>query len=78
MVLGAAVLPPIGRRFSVRPLRAGDPRLSAGQGGGGNGAVAGRDRSALPGSSSGSSSRRDRPVRSREGHVEISDSAPGR
>jgi capsular polysaccharide biosynthesis protein/Mrp family chromosome partitioning ATPase len=78
MVLGAAVLPPIGRRFSVRPLRAGDPRLSAGQGGGGNGAVAGRDRSALPGSSSGSSSRRDRPVRSREGHGETADSAPGR
>lgn len=78
MVLGAAVLPPIGRRFSVRPLRAGDPRLGAGQGGGGNGAVAGRDRSALPGSSSGSSYRRDRPVRSREGHGETADSAPGR
>jgi len=57
---------------------AGDPRLGAGQGGGGNGAVAGRDRSALPGSSSGSSYRRDRPVRSREGHGETADSAPGR
>ena len=78
MVLGAAVLPPIGRRFSVRPLRAGDPRLGAGQGGGGNGAVAGRDRSALPGNSPGSSYRRDRPVRSREGHGETADSAPGR
>jgi len=79
-VLGAAVLPALGRRIAVRPPRQGPPRPSLSEPGRDN-APAGRghsgDFSAASGTSAKMQDRRDRTARAREGHGGRADSIPG-
>src|SRR5215831_1978712 len=71
-VLGAAVLPALGKRIAVRPPRQAPPRPSTGPGEPGrDGAPAGRGRggdfSAVPGTPANPQDKRDRAARAREG-----------
>jgi len=82
-VLGAAVLPALGRRIAVRPPRQGQPRpgpasgeLSRDSASAGRGR--GSDFSAVSGASANTPDRRDRAARpAREGHGGRADSIPG-
>ena len=79
-VLGAAMLPALGRRIAVRPPRQGQPRPGSGPDGNRDGAAAGRgpgEFTPISGLSANASDRRDRPVRVREGHGGRSDGIPG-
>jgi capsular polysaccharide biosynthesis protein len=81
-VLGAAVLPALGRRISVRPPRLGQPRPGAASSEPGrDSASAGRGRSgdfsAVSGMSANLQDRRDRAARPREGRGGRADSVPG-
>jgi capsular polysaccharide biosynthesis protein len=70
-VLGAAILPALGRRIAVRPPRQGPPRPGSGPDGNRDGAPAGRapgEFSPISGISANAPDRRDRPVRVRDGH----------
>lgn len=76
-IIGAAVLPPISARLSVRPPQS---RLGAGQGEGRDGAVARRthgELSAMSGTAAAPDST-DRSARSREGYGDPADRIPGR
>lgn len=80
-VLGAAILPALGRRITVRPPRQGQQRP-------GSGAEPGRDAAPptgrghgefqpISGISANASDRRDRPARTRDGHGGRADSVTG-
>src|SRR5215467_1545335 len=80
-VLGAAVLPALGRRIAVRPPRQAPPRPSTGPGEPGrDGAPAGRGRggdfSAVPGMPANPQDKKDRAARAREGRSGRADSIP--
>ena len=79
-VLGAAVLPALGRRITVRPPRQGPPRPGPSEPGR-DSAPAGRGRggdvSAVSGTSAKMQDRRDRTARAREGHGGRADSITG-
>jgi capsular polysaccharide biosynthesis protein len=80
-ILGAAVLPPINPRVSVRPPQPAQPRLGSGPAEGRDGAVSSRthgELSALSGTSAGASDGPDRPARSRDGYGDPADRVPGR
>jgi len=81
-VLGAAVLPALGRRITVRPPRQGQPRPGAGPSEPArDGVPTGRGRSgdfsAVSGMSAKTQDRRDRAARTREGRGGRADSIPG-
>jgi capsular polysaccharide biosynthesis protein len=81
-VLGAAVLPALGRRIAVRPPRQGQPRPAAGPPEPGrDGAPSGRGRagdfSAVSGMSANMEDRKDRAARARGGRGGRADSIPG-
>jgi capsular polysaccharide biosynthesis protein len=79
-VLGAAVMPALGKRIAVRPPRQGQPRPGSGPDSNRDGAPAGRghnDFSPVTGMSANMSDRRDRPARVRDGHGGRTDSVPG-
>jgi len=69
-VLGAAVLPALGKRIAVRPTRRAQPRPGSGPGDPGYDTAAGRGHdgefTAVPGMTAGMPGRRDRPARARE------------
>jgi hypothetical protein len=80
-VLGAAVLPALGKRITVRPPRQGQPRPGPGPSEPGrDSAAAGRGRggdfSAVSGMSANLQDRRDRAARTREGQGGRADSIP--
>ena len=81
-VLGAAVMPALGRRITVRPPRQGQPRPGSGPDARPKGPAAGRggqsEFSPISGMSANMSDRRDRPARTRgDGHGGRADSIPG-
>ena len=81
-VLGAAILPALGRRISVRPPRQAPPRPGAGPGSeqGPDSSSAGRgpgEFTPISGMSANMSDRRDRAGRTRDGHGGRADSVPG-
>jgi capsular polysaccharide biosynthesis protein len=76
-LLGAAVLPQISDRLTIRPPSS-QPRLGSGQGSGPDSAVGARTHTALPGTPATTPSRTDRPARSREGYGDPADRVPGR
>jgi capsular polysaccharide biosynthesis protein len=80
-VLGAAVLPALGRRITVRPPRQGQPRPGSGTEPGRDSAPsAGRGHGEfqpISGMSANASDRRDRPARTRDGHGGRADSVTG-
>lgn len=81
-VLGAAILPALGRRIAVRPPRQAPPRPGNGPGSeqGPDSAVAGRgpnEFTPISGMSANMSDRRDRAGRTRDGHGGRADSVPG-
>src|SRR6266700_3937750 len=70
-VLGAAILPALGKRIAVRPPRQGQPRPGSGPDTKRDSAPPGRghsDFSPISGASANMSDRRDRPARVRDGH----------
>jgi uncharacterized protein involved in exopolysaccharide biosynthesis/Mrp family chromosome partitioning ATPase len=80
-VLGAAVIPPISPRVSVRPPQAGQARVGSGPGEGRDGAVSSRahgELSALSGTSAGTTDGPDRSARSRDGYGDPADRVSGR
>jgi capsular polysaccharide biosynthesis protein len=80
-VLGATVLPALGRRITVRPPRQGQPRPGSGADARPDSAPAGRggqsEFSPVSGMSANSADRRDRPVRTRDGRGGRADSVTG-
>ena len=79
-VLGAAILPALGKRIAVRPPRQGQPRPGSGPDTKRDSAPPGRghsDFSPISGASANMSDRRDRPARVRDGHGGRADSVPG-
>ena len=79
-VLGAAILPALGRRIAVRPPRQGQPRPGSGPDPNRDSAPAGRGQgefSPVSGMSANVSDRRDRPARVRDGRGGRADSVPG-
>jgi capsular polysaccharide biosynthesis protein/Mrp family chromosome partitioning ATPase len=79
-VLGAAILPALGKRIAVRPPRPGQPRPGSGPEPGRDSTAAGRGNSdfqPISGLSANVSDRRDRAARTRDGHGGRADSVPG-
>jgi len=79
-VLGAAVLPALGKRIAVRPPRQAPPRPGPAAEPNREGAGTGRGHgefSSVSGMSANMSDRRDRPGRTRDGHGGRADSIPG-
>jgi capsular polysaccharide biosynthesis protein len=76
-VLGAAIMPALGRRIAVRPPRQGQPRPGSGSDVGRDSAPRGHGEfTPISGMSANMSDRRDRPARTRDGHGRA-DSVPG-
>ena len=79
-VLGAAILPALGKRIAVRPPRQGPPRPGPGPDLNTGSAPPGRGHNEftpVSGMSANMSDRRDRPARVRDGHGGRTDSVPG-
>ena len=81
-MLGAAVMPALGRRITVRPPRQGQPRPGSGPDARPKGPAAGRggqsEFTPISGVSANVSDRRDRAPRTRgDGHGGRADSIPG-
>jgi capsular polysaccharide biosynthesis protein/MinD-like ATPase involved in chromosome partitioning or flagellar assembly len=79
-VLGAAILPALGKRIAVRPPRQGQPRPGSGPEPGRDGSAPGRGNSEfqpISGMSANMSDRRDRAARTRDGRGGRTDSVPG-
>jgi capsular polysaccharide biosynthesis protein/Mrp family chromosome partitioning ATPase len=78
-VLGAAIMPALGRRITVRPPRQGQPRPGSGPNARPDSSPPGRGEfTPISGMSANVSDRRDRPARTRgDGHGGRADSLPG-